>query len=189
MSDHTTPSDAPPTTPQDAGYSPPQGSPLYAPALTPQEVESVMDRLNRQEREHRDRVHQMDQAWHSPEAAKIRDVVRSDGNVEWLEFVKHCGGIMAVVGMVDGYGLPDTDQIIPKVDELFDTYVQREIKAGSVFRRRPGNRPYVPGRGTSAGEAKAAAKLAGRDFGEKDVDALLRAERDQGQRSRTTAPR
>jgi hypothetical protein len=128
-----------------------------APAQQP-EQEDVLARLERIQRESRERVAQIERAFRSPEAEKIRELVRDDGNVEWLEFVKHCGGILKVVEMVDAYGLPDTDRIIPKIDELFNKWAQAEVDRGSVFRRRPANRPYVPGPGTSAGEAKAAAK-------------------------------
>jgi hypothetical protein len=171
----------------------PQGHPLHARPLSAEQVETVIDRLNRQDREHRERMTEMDRAWKSPAAEKIRTIVQADGNVDWPDFVKHCGGILEVVAMVDDYGLPDTDRIIPMVDELFNKYAQQEVDAGSVFRRHPRNRPYVPGRGTSAGEAKAAAKLAavsgGRDPGEADAERLLRVDREGAALRRQTHAR
>jgi hypothetical protein len=153
----------------------------------------VLERLERQRREHNEHVHQIDKAMHSAEADKIRNLIREDGNVEWMEFVKHCGGILNVVAMVDEYGLPDTDQIIPKVDELFHKHSEQECQGGVIFRRHPRNRPYVPGRGTSAGEAKAAAKRAAfpgdRDAPEGAAERLLREEQEAAARPRTTHPR
>jgi hypothetical protein len=169
----------------------PVGHPLYAPPLDQATAAAVLERLETTMRESREKSARIDAAWRSPEGLRIRDIVREDGNVEWPEFVKHCGGILEVVGMVDEYGLPDTDRIIPKVDELFDKYVKAEIDRGSIFRRRPGNRPYVAGRGTAAGEARAAAKRAefpgDREPREGDTEALLRAEQEEAAaRSRTT---
>lgn len=152
-------------------------SPLYAPPMTRERMTEVLARLERSQSESRDLSARISAAWSSPEAEKIRDVVRQDGNVDWPEFVKHCGGILEAVAMVDGYGLPDTDRIIPKVDELFNKWAQAEVDAGSVFRKRPRNRPYVAGRGTSVGEARAAQRRSGgSDPREGDAETLLRKE-------------
>lgn len=170
----------------------PVGHPLYAPPLDPATAAAAMARLEKTMRESHEKSARIDAAWRSPEVKRIRDVVLEDGNVDWLEFVKYCGGVLEVASLVDDYGLPDTDRIIPKVDELFDTHVQAEIERGSVFRRRPGNRPYVAGRGTSAGEERAAALRASRagvDPGEGEAEALLRAEQEQRQQRRTTSLR
>lgn len=148
-----------PTPPAHHGF-PAVGSPLYAPALSAEQQADILERLNRNQQESHERSRKIDAAWQSPAARKIREIVVEDGNVEWPEFVKHCGGILEAVAMVDEYDLPDTDRIIPKVDELFNKYAQAEVDRGSVFRRRPKNRPYVPGPGTSAGEAQAAEKRA-----------------------------
>jgi len=149
-------------------------NPRTAGDLTPEKVRELNDRRVQQDIEHRELMTRIDKAFASPEAEKIRQVVREDGNVDWREFITHCGGILEVVAMVDDLGLPDTGVIIPKVDELFDQHVQREISAGSVFRRKPRNRPYVARRGTSAGEALLAAKGAGE--GPADAERLLREE-------------
>ncbi|MEU8472710.1 hypothetical protein AB0F30_33335 [Streptomyces sp. NPDC029006] len=183
-----------PAEPQPAGYNPPEGSPLYARPMSQAEVDESLARLERLHRSTYENQRRIDAAWHSPETQKIRDIVRDDGNVEWPEFVKHCGGILKVITMVDEYGLPDTDKIIPKVDELFNKYAQAEVDAGSVFRRRPSNRPYVAGRGTAAGEALAAAKRAqfpgDYDAREGDVDRLLKEEQEAATlRKRQTHPR
>ena len=126
--------------------------------LTPEMIREMNDRRVREDIERRDRAERIDRAFTSPEAEKIRHVVVEDGNVEWRDFVKYCGGILEVVAMVDEYGLPDTDRIIPKVDEMHAAYVQKLRDAGHVLIPGPRNRPYVPGPGTSAGEAAAAAK-------------------------------
>jgi hypothetical protein len=172
-------------------YSRSPENPFYAAPMTKEKVESVMERLARQDREHRALVTEMDRAWHSPECEKIRHVVREDGNVDWSQFVKHCGGILEVVAMVDDYGLPDTDRIIPKVDELFNQHSEKTYQGGVVFRQHPRNRPYVAGRGTSAGEARAAEQrsMLPRDPGEGDAERLLRAEQEAASRPRTTHPR
>jgi hypothetical protein len=182
-----------PSIPHRTNYSPPPGNPLYAPPLSAERVQTVNERLAQLQRENVQQQRELDRAWSSPECEKIREIVRQDGNVDWTDFVKHCGGILEVVAMVDEYGLPDTDQIIPRVDELFEKYAQLDADRGSIFRQRPKNRPYVPGRGTSAGEAKAAAKLAavsgGRDPGEGDAERLLRAEREGSALRRQTHAR
>jgi hypothetical protein len=171
----------------------PAGHPLHAEPLTPDQMEGVLERLERQQREHRERAHQIDMAWQSTEAQKIRDVIRADGNVDWPDFVKHVGGILEAVTMVDEYGLPDTDRIIPKVDELFHKDSEKEFQGGVTFRRHPRNRPYVAGRGTAAGEARAAAKRAAfpgdRDASEGDAEQILRQEQEYAARPRTTHPR
>jgi len=169
---------------------PAPGSALYAPALTQEDRTNLLAQLEQRQRESHDRVRKIDEAWGSPEAQKIREVVREDGNVDWAEFVKFCGGILEVVQMVDEYGLPDTDRIIPKVDELFNKDSEKEFQGGVTFRRHPRNRPYVPGRGTAAGEARAAerrgALAGGRDPGESDAETLLRAEQEAANAPRLT---
>lgn len=162
---------------------PAPGSPLYVEPLTEQQLAAARERLERGQRESLEASRKIDKAHASPEAEKIRDIVREDGNVDWIEFVKHCGGILNVVEMVDEYGLPDTDRIIPKVDELFDKYVQAERDRGSISVRRPSNRPYVAGRGTAAGEAQAAQRRADRDAGLGDAEKLLRQEAEEARRS------
>lgn len=149
--------------------------------LTPQKAGDILARLEENQRKSREQATQIEAAWRSGEVAKIREIVREDGNVDWVEFVKHCGGILNVVAMVDDYGLPDTDQIIPKVDELFKKWAQIEVDSGSVFRRHPGNRPYIAARGTSAGEARAADKRARQSQGENEADRFQRQEREQQQ--------
>lgn len=169
----------------------PPGHPLYAPPITAEQREDALGRLERQQREALERSRQIEQAWQSPAAKKMRDIVTDDGNVEWSELVKHAGGILEVVALVDEYGLPDTDRLIPLVDELFNKYEQQEIDRGSIFRRHPKNRPYVAGRGTAVGEARAAEKRGlfpgDRDYREHDAEELLRQE--QERRPSTTARR
>lgn len=162
----------------------------YAEPISAERAADLLAQLERTQREAREQSRNIEKAWASDAAKKIRQIVLDDGNVEWTEFVKHCGGILEVVAMVDDYGLPDTDRIIPKVDSLFDTYVRIERERGSVFVRRPGNRPYVAGRGTSAGEARAAQRRTDRDAGLGDAEALLKQEAEERSTSlRTYRPR
>lgn len=177
--------------PPRSAYSPAPGSPLYAEPMPADQIRELNDRRVRQDQEYRDRAAKVDAAFRSKEAERIRNVVLEDGNVDdWREFVSFCGGILEVVAMVDEHGLPDTDRIIPKVDALFDKHVQKELKAGSPFRRGMRNRPYVAGRGTAAGETVAAAKrMAGedREISLDEAERLLEAER--APKPRTTARR
>ena len=184
-------SDQNPTEGQQPTWPGPQ-SILYAPPIVTDEVRRMNDERMRQEVENRERAQKIDAAFRSPAAQKIRDVVMEDGNItDWREFVRFCGGILEVVKMVDAHGFPDTGRIIPKVDELFNEHVQEDIKRGSVFRRGMRNRPYKPGRGTSAGETVAAAqRLPGAPSGEislEEAERLLAAEKMPPRR--TTAPR
>ncbi|WP_399559058.1 hypothetical protein OIA45_49125 (plasmid) [Streptomyces chartreusis] len=125
----------------------PEGHPMYAPPLTAEDRADVLERLERSQRdaiEHRSRV---DRAHVSPEARAVKDVVLGDGNVAWPEFVKHCGGILEAVALVDEQGRPDTDRIIAKVDETFaHLFPPEEFLGGMTVTRKPQNRPYVPKR-------------------------------------------
>lgn len=172
---------------------PKEGDFRYAPPITAEQTKSVFERIAQQDREHREKEHAIDKAWHSKEAKKIHEVIREDGNVDWRQFVTHCGGILNVVAMVDEFGLPDTDQIIPKVDELFSKDSETEYQGGVIFRRHPRNRPYVAGRGTSQGEALWAQKRAefpgDNEPGSRDPEALLRAEEERRAKPRATYPR
>lgn len=121
-----------------------------SPELAEKEAEAarwreIREEENRKILAYQERTAMIDRAHQSPEARLIRELVLDDGNVEWREFVTHVGGILEVVKLVGQDGLPDVDRIIPKVDEIFNGHVEREIAAGSVFRRYPRNRPYVPG--------------------------------------------
>jgi hypothetical protein len=125
----------------------PEGHPNYARPQTAQDRDDVLARLEASQREILERRSRAERAAVSPEAKAIKEIVDADGNVPWPEFVKHCGGILEVVAMVDDQGRPDTDQIIPKVDELFDyLFPPQEFKGGMTMTRKPQNRPYVPRR-------------------------------------------
>ena len=124
----------------------PEGHPLHAKPLTSEQRDGVLERLERQQRETREHAHQVETAWKSPKAQQIREVVEGDGNVEWPEFVKHCGGILKTVQLVDDNSEPDTDRIVPLIDELFAKHASQEFQGGVTFTRRPRNRPYEPRR-------------------------------------------
>jgi len=156
--------------------------PRTATELTPEMVREMNDHRVQEDMERRERMDRIDRAFSSPEAQKIRRVVEEDGNATWTEFVKHCGGILEVVAMVDEYGRPDTDQIIPKVDEIHAAYVQRLREAGHMLLPGARNRPYVPGPGTAAGERLAAAKRADREPGVNDAERLLAEEAEAAER-------
>ena len=113
---------------------------------TPEEWQAIRDRTEENMRKSREHSRLVDKTWASPEVAAIGKVVREDGNVDWRQFVAHVGGILKVAELVDGNGDPDTERIIALVDDLFNEHADREVAMGSVFRRRPGNRPYKPQR-------------------------------------------
>lgn len=123
----------------------PEGSALNAAPLDRETIRKLNDERMRADVEHRARMKAIDDAFKSPEATRLREMIEDDANVGWREFVSHCGGILEVVKLVDENGVPDVDRVVAKVDELFNSYVQKEIDAGSVFRRYPRNRPYQPG--------------------------------------------
>lgn len=127
----------------------PEDSALNAPAAPP--GEDLLARLERMQRESRERAAAIDAAFQSPEAQAIRKMIQDDGNVDWTEFVKSCdGGILAVVEMVDEQGRPDAKRIIPLVDALFEKHFgETEMQGGVIFRRHPRNRPYRPGPGVN----------------------------------------
>ncbi|QLJ06714.1 hypothetical protein HZZ00_37420 (plasmid) [Streptomyces sp. NEAU-sy36] len=118
-------------------------------------AETILERLARQQRESLERRSQVEKAWSSPEAKRVHEFIKRDGNVDWREFVSHCGGIMNVVALLDAQGQPDADRIIPLVDELFDKYAVTEYRGGITMTRRPNNRPYRPQRGPSVEEQRA----------------------------------
>lgn len=112
-------------------------------------------------------------AWSSREAEAINAVIREDGNVEWRDFVSHCGGIMNVIGMVDDRGEPDTRRIIPLVDELFNKSYGGKGQAmagGMVMRLGPRNRPYPHKRPPVQPAARSADEVT-----QADAERLLRA--------------
>ncbi|MGV9227612.1 hypothetical protein ACWDPF_33650 [Streptomyces albogriseolus] len=125
---------------------------LAAPTIPTDEARRINDDRMRAEMERRAHRDQVDNAFRSPEATRIRELVVADGNVDWREFVVYCGGILEVVAMVDQYGRPDTDRIIPKVDELFYERYSREEYVGMTVTRHPRNRPYCPPAETSAAQ-------------------------------------
>lgn len=108
------------------------------------EPERVLARLERQQREHLEHTSRIDRAWTSPEAVAMRQLVQADGNVDWSQFVTHCGGILKVVALAGEDGKPDTDRVIPLIDELFAKYATTEYAGGMTMTRRPQNRPYRP---------------------------------------------
>lgn len=84
-------------------------------------------------------------AWSSPAALAVGQVVREDGNVDWRHFVSHVGGILKVLELVDETGKPDTRRIIPLVDDLFNrSYggAGRQMAGGMTLRMGARNRPY-----------------------------------------------
>ncbi|GAA3595262.1 hypothetical protein [Streptomyces osmaniensis] len=177
-----------PTEPRLSSPSFPEGHPLHAPALTAKDAESALQRLERSQREALERRSRAERAASSAEARAVKDVVEGDGNVPWPEFVKHCGGILEVVALVDEQGRPDTDQIIPKVDALFEQlFPPQEYKGGMTMTRKPQNRPYVPGHGTAQAALKRA--QAGMDKDIADAEELLRREQEAARRVPTTGRR
>lgn len=113
---------------------------MTEPTPAPQ-TNSVPARLERQYRDSIERQGHIERAWASPEVSAIRELIRADGNVDWPEFVSHCGGILTVAAMVDDHGKPDTDRLIPLVDELFNKYAVTEY-TGMTMTKKPKNRPY-----------------------------------------------
>lgn len=109
--------------------------------LTPQ---SALEGIERRYRESIERNSLIDRTWASREVREIRELVRNDANVDWPTFVTHCGGILNVAAMVDEHGRPDTDRIIPLVDELFAKSAVTEYAGGITMTRQPKNRPYGP---------------------------------------------
>jgi hypothetical protein len=143
-------------------------------------------RLDEQHRASIERASHVQNAWESPAARSVQEVVRTDGNVPWREFVSHCGGILKVCELVDADGRADTTRIIPLVDELFGKHATKEFAGGVTFTQKPANRPYVHSRALM--EARAAQKRA--EFpGDNDPEQLLRAERENALKPRTTHPR
>lgn len=115
---------------------------MTEPTPVPQ-TKPVPSRIENQYRDSIERQSRIDRAWASPAVAAIRELIRADGNVDWPEFVSHCGGILKVAAMVDGNGKPDTDRLIPLVDELFSKYAVTEYAGGLTMTRKPKNRPYL----------------------------------------------
>lgn len=111
---------------------------------TPTKAETALEGIERRYRESIERNSLIDRTWASREVREIRELVRDDGNVDWTTFVTHCGGILNVAAMVDERGRPDTDRIIPLVDELFAKHAVTEYAGGITMTRRPRNRPYSP---------------------------------------------
>lgn len=146
---------------------------------TPADFQAMRARLDAQQREATERAYKISAMWESREAAAVRKVVQTDGNVDWREFVSHCGGIVKVVGLVDEQGDPDTERIIPLVDELFNKFAVQEFAGGMTMTKRPQNRPYRHRKPTPDPTFP----------GDGDPESLLRAEREAAQQPRTTAPR
>jgi hypothetical protein len=151
---------------------------------TPADFQAMRARLDAQQRESIERASKISAMWGSQEAAAVRKVVQTDGNVDWREFVSHCGGIVKVVSLVDEQGDPDTERIIPLVDELFSKHAVQEFAGGMTMTRRPQNRPYrhrkpVP-EPMFPGD---------RDAPEGAAERLLREEQEAAARPRTTHPR
>lgn len=109
---------------------------------TAADLQTVREGVNRARRESDDRLSRIAAAWESPEARAVAQVVREDGNVDWREFVGHVGGILKVVELVDDQGRPDTDRIIPLVDELFGKHAKKQLQGGMTMTLGPRNRPY-----------------------------------------------
>lgn len=163
------------TNPQDAPPMPllREGSALNATPLDRETIRRMNDERMRSDAAHRARMKAIDDAFRSPEAKRLREMILDDGNVGWREFVTHCGGILETLKLVDENGVPDVDRVVEKVDELFNTYVQKEIDAGSVFRRHPRNRPYQPGPSMEALRAQRLGEFPG-DRGRDDVSEAIR---------------
>lgn len=154
---------------------------MTEPTPTTDPMDGARERLARMERESAERASRVSAAWSSPEAASIRKMVNDDGNVDFREFVSHCGGIMAVVAMVDDRGVADPGKVIPKVDELFSKWAVTELAGGITMTRSPRNRPYRPTGATRVsfpGDGTMSQQEAARQF-----------EESQQRPSRTTAQR
>lgn len=170
MTEQTNPQDTPPTALL------PERSVLTAAPLDPEKIRRLNDERMRADAAHRARMKAIDAAFKSPEAKQLREMVEDDGNVEWREFYTHCGGILETVKLVDENGVPDVDRVVEKVDELFNSYVQKEIAAGSIFRRKPRNRPYQPGPSMEALRAQRLGEFPGDRGRDETSDAIRRGE-------------
>lgn len=101
--------------------------------------------LDRQLADNQRKMWAISDAWSSPAALAVGQVVREDGNVGWRDFVTHVGGILKVLELVDENGKPDTRRIIPLVDDLFNkSYggAGRQMAGGMTLRMGARNRPY-----------------------------------------------
>jgi len=144
---------------------------------TDQEVDwaAARARLDQQFRESVQRTSLVQNAWDSAEAKAVREVVQADGNVNWREFVSHCGGILNACDLVDADGRADTRRIIPLVDELFAKDASKEFAGGVTYTRKPGNRPYIHSKALTAERVPFPGD---RDYREHDAEELLRREQE-----------
>lgn len=154
------------------------------PTTAPFNAADVLARLERPHRQSIEHSTRVENAWNSPEAAALRRFVQEDGNVDWREFVSHCGGILKTVELVDQNGDPDPERVVPLIDELFGKFATQEFAGGMTMTRKPNNRPFRK-RGPSFEEQRA--QFPGDSEG--DAEALLRVEQEAAQRPRTTHPR
>lgn len=129
----------------------------------PQNPETTVDwqarhaEIDQQMADHQRKSFEIADAWSSPAAIAVGEVVREDGNVNWRHFVSHVGGILQVLELVDENGKPDTRRIIPLVDDLFNkSYggAGRRMAGGMTMRMGARNRPYphAPLRARSSGD-------------------------------------
>jgi hypothetical protein len=113
-------------------------------AMTAAKIRELNDQRMQADQEQKDRMSEIERAWASPEAKAVHEMVQQDGNVDWRDFVGHCGGILEVVAMVDAEGRPDHDRIVPQIDELFAKHYSKQQLSGFTVTRQPNNRPYRP---------------------------------------------
>lgn len=106
------------------------------PTLTP-DLSHVLERLEDQQRAHREQLAAVDRALNSPGAAAIARYLEDDGNgVSWREFLREIGGALRLADYLQG-DRPDPARINPVIDQVFNRSATRLAQGGIRVTRTP----------------------------------------------------
>jgi hypothetical protein len=99
------------------------------PTLTP-DLSRVLERLEDQQRAHREQLAAVEDALNSPAAAAIARYLQDDGNgVGFRQFLREIGGALRLVDYVQD-DRPDPARINPVIDTIFNRSATKLAQGG-----------------------------------------------------------
>ncbi|CAL9641940.1 hypothetical protein [Streptomyces sp. enrichment culture] len=106
------------------------------PTLTP-DLSHVLERLEDQQRAHREQLAAVDHALNSPAAAAIARYLQNDGNgVSFRDFLREIGGALRLVDYVQD-DRPDPARINPVIDRVFNRSATKLAQGGILITTTP----------------------------------------------------